>query len=292
VHKNSRVIAPYILDPDKAINIWNVMFPNDKISIYDNDTEKFDSGKDKNYLNIISGATYGSSFVGMIHVKDTGSTQTQQDIEATATRMQAQLKLGLFRAGFLGKTPEKIGGGFTSDTGNQSLSLSSSQTYNSFINIVTKGIIPVIESDKLTRAVKTFADFDPHAMGEQLKLLKNNTGSEEGFNEAIEAARTGQQMVSIRRAEVETVFSSVAQADANENSVINETSLMAALTNYIDQCKKVSDEEGIMGVPINYYIKPITKSQIVKVYLNKHHSGEFESASGDDRKSTDQENED
>jgi hypothetical protein len=79
-HKNAQMFAPFILDVDKAVRAWNKLFPNDMIktnaaaSIARIEATAETKGEKSFYL--LSGATYGSSFVGMVHVLNTTDTRS------------------------------------------------------------------------------------------------------------------------------------------------------------------------------------------------------------------------
>ncbi|KAF5667443.1 hypothetical protein FCIRC_9900 [Fusarium circinatum] len=80
-HKNASIVAPFLLHVDKAMKVWNHLFPVNK--------EKF---------SIISGVTYGSSFVGMVHVLNTKSSSASESMEATASQMQSTMNVGAWFA--------------------------------------------------------------------------------------------------------------------------------------------------------------------------------------------------
>jgi hypothetical protein len=70
-HKNASVLAPFALNIDKGVKVWNRLFPKDKLNV----THRCDMMKlalqdepecGSNKFGIVSGTTYGSSFVGMV----------------------------------------------------------------------------------------------------------------------------------------------------------------------------------------------------------------------------------
>lgn len=74
-HKNASLLAPLVLNPDKGIKIWNQIFPANKLDpTYLEDmknaaTEYSDEKYDKYY--VATGTTFGSGFIGMVHVVKT-----------------------------------------------------------------------------------------------------------------------------------------------------------------------------------------------------------------------------
>jgi len=68
-HKRAAMLAPCILDVDEGIKVWNHYFPNDEIVTKDLDSMREIASPTKenehaSKFSIISGVTYGSSFVG------------------------------------------------------------------------------------------------------------------------------------------------------------------------------------------------------------------------------------
>lgn len=54
--------------------------------------------------------------------------------------------------------------------------------------------------------------------------------------------------------------------------------MMDAMDDYLQKCLA-----GNIGVPINYYLKPITKSQLAQMWLAKYYPNKWNAAgSGDD----------
>ncbi|MEX3900993.1 MULTISPECIES: hypothetical protein [Paraburkholderia] len=71
-HKNAVLLAPFILDVDKGIGAFNSSFPDamiktDSITSMQKIAAQSDT-KDEKALTILSGATLGSCFIGMVHV--------------------------------------------------------------------------------------------------------------------------------------------------------------------------------------------------------------------------------
>ncbi|MFC2155403.1 hypothetical protein ACFLRB_02795 [Acidobacteriota bacterium] len=77
-HQNAALLAPFVLDVDKAIRVWNDLFPDDMIKTNDpasiTKIAAQQQTKEAKEFHILSGASYGSSFVGMVHVLKSEST--------------------------------------------------------------------------------------------------------------------------------------------------------------------------------------------------------------------------
>lgn len=55
-----------------------------------------------------------------------------------------------------------------------------------------------------------------------------------------------------------------------KSKIIDINSLMTAFEDYVDKALK-----GSLGMPINYYLKPITKSQLAEMWVDKYFPNKF-----------------
>jgi len=277
-HANACIFAPFIIDVDKGIRAWNLSFPSDKINSSD-DREMFDyamkEGSEENTLQLVSGATYGSCFVGMVHfLKDT-SSQSSQSMLSTAESLSASFDVGSMFASYKG------GIGMDASFSNDLKSLLSSQTVSSHVSLVCEGCIPTLTSNNVALGVKTFAEFDPAAMMGKLATLHNdNTGDNATVSSAADNARQGQLVADMRGNEVKSAMSALSTIDEESDKILNINSLMSALEDYVDQAQSSS-----VGVPINFFIKSITKSHLAKMWIKKY-SPRGLRFSGDDSEDT------
>ena len=97
-HKNAQVFAPFILDVDKGVRAWNKLFPDNMINTNDPASiakiEGTAETEGEKSFTLLSGATYGSSFVGMVHVLNTTETNSSQSMESVATSLQETFDIG------------------------------------------------------------------------------------------------------------------------------------------------------------------------------------------------------
>ncbi len=275
-HKNALLLAPLILDVDKAIRIWNLLYrdrPIDTGSIANIQAISREQGsKDEQALFVLSGATYGSSFVGMVHVLNKTSTRSAQAMYSAAASMQAAFEVGNWYANASGGFG--VDESFAADVKH----LLSMQNITSHINIITMGAIPSIVANDVELAVKQFADFSPDAMMGKLATMANATSSEQqSVASAAEAARTKGTIAAIRNAEISSVLTGVKQIQDGSNKMLDINSMMTALDDYI---KKAT--EGGIGVPINYYVKPITRLELAEMWMAKYYPNKYLAIAGDD----------
>ena len=210
-HKEAQVLTPFYLDVDKAIRVWNQLFPGAKDKIRMDETtlrqiaETEGSTTEKSF-NIISGASLGSSFVGMVHVLNTEDTTTSQDDESRAKDMKATLSLGSAIASLKG------GFGVDKNFAQDVKRLLSTQNINSHVTLITAGYIPTIKANQVALGVKQFASFDPSDMMTSLAKLSDFTSADRASLQqaatAAEIATTAPTEMSMPRIAITSVMPS------------------------------------------------------------------------------------
>ncbi|MBU1358617.1 MAG: hypothetical protein KKC79_21030 [Gammaproteobacteria bacterium] len=270
-HKKAKVLAPLYMNVDKAIRVWNRVFSDDADKINMNDVgsmqrmAKEEGTSKEKFLSLLSGATFGSSFVGMVHILRTNSTTTMQKMNSSASSFQAQADIGCWYAQASG------GFGLAQSFADDIKNLLSTANVTSHISVISMGCIPTITANSVKTAVKQFGEMDPNAMMGQLVTLNNATNSEKtSLAEAANASRTGQQMVELQGATIENVISALSKTDEENNKVLDINSMMTAFEDFV--AKAI---EGDVGVPINYYIKDFTRAQIANMWINKYFPSKY-----------------
>jgi hypothetical protein len=266
-HKDAVLLAPFVIDPDKAIRVWNAVFPDDQIST-DNPTQLVASvikaavdPKAQKALKLISGATYGSSFVGMVHVLRTEESLSSQDMYSAAASMQATMKAGGWFADAEG------GFGVAESFSNDVKHMLSLQQISSHCSVITMGSIPSIKSNMVKIGVKEFADFDAAKMMEKLAVLQNATASDQdSVAKAAADARTGGQLTQMEATQVKSVMSGLGDIDDGQNKMLDINSVMTAFEDYVDKALG-----GQIGVPINYYLKEVPKAALAHLWVSKYY---------------------
>jgi hypothetical protein len=275
-HKDAALLAPLMLDVDKAIRVWNQMYPDamiktDSIANVQQIAQQANT-KDEKSMTILSGATYGSCFIGMVHILNSTQTASSEQMYSIAAKMQDQFKVnGWFvdASGGFG-----VDSSFSTDVKN----LLSTQNIDAHCSLVTLGSIPCLKSNEVAMGVKGFADDDGAKSMAALMKLQNATASDQDSVDAsAAAARTGAQMIALQNSKIQASLSGLADIDNQRNKIIDTNSIMDALEDYVQKCL-----EGNIGVPINFYLKPITRSQLAEMWMAKYYPGKFLAISGDD----------
>jgi hypothetical protein len=265
-HKDAVLLAPFIMDPDKAIRAWNAVFPSDPISTDHPaklvaDVINAKPTGTENSLKLISGATYGSSFIGMVHVLRSESTMSSQEMYSAASNLQATMKAGAWFADIEG------GFGVSDSFANDVKRMLSLQQISSHCSIITMGSIPSIKSNSVKVGVKEFADFDPASMMTKLAVMQNATASDEDSVSASAAsARTGGQLTQMQATQVKSVMSGLGDIDDGQNKMLDINTLMTAFEDYVDKALA-----GNLGVPINYYLKSLPKAALAHLWVAKYY---------------------
>mgnify|MGYP003624083311 CR=1 FL=1 len=277
-HKNASILAPLVLDADKGVKAWNQLYKQDQLdpakwrpSGTTQSTGGRTSGNKTPSFSIISGMTFGSSFVGMVHVKKTTNTNVSQQLAALATTLQSQMDAGAWFESASG------GYGVTSTIGDQVKSLLSAQSITSHVTMVCMGVIPSITANNVKMGVQKFAEFDPASSMKAISTIQNATvADQDSMKRGADAARSGQQMVSLKAGEIKAALSALADVDDGANKILDINSVMTALEDYLQKAA-----EGKAGVPINYYLKEITKESLVQAWAAKYFPGNFAKKEGD-----------
>ncbi len=264
-HKDAVLLEPCVIDVDKAIRVWNEMFEDDMLKTDDPSnmilTMANGSTKNENRISLVSGATYGSCFVGMVHILNTSKTISSTKMNSVANKIQDQIKLE--------KWISNASGGF--GVPNDVMDLLSTQEISTHCNITTRGSIPSIKANNVKMAVKEFTEFDGKTAMEKLSALQNATSSDkDSVDASAEKARVGKQMIALHNAQIQGVLMGLKDIDDGQNKVLDTNSMMNALEDYISNALK-----GEIGAPINYYLKSITKSELAQMWINKYFPNQF-----------------
>ena len=78
---------------------------------------------------------------------------------------------------------------------------------------------------------------------------------------------------------MQSVMSAVSEHQDGANKMLDINSLMQAFTDFVAKAA-----EGKSGVPINYYLKPITASQPAQMWIAKYLPNKYVTSDGDDKK--------
>jgi len=210
----------------------------------------------------------------MVHILNTTDSSSFQAMESVAMSMQETFDIGGWFASGTG------GFGVAASFSDSAKNLLSTQNIQSHCSLVTMGIIPSIKSNMVKVGVQGFSDFDPAKQMQQLATLQGATANDNNtISSAANNARTGQQMITLKNSTITATLSGLSNIDDGANNIIDTNSMMTAMDDYIQKCIAGGNN---LGVPINYYLKPITQSMIARAWLAKYYPNKYNKAGAAD----------
>ena len=271
-HKMATELAPFILDPEKAIDAWNQTYPSDIIPSDPTAMAALINVENKNKLHILSGKTIGSSFVGLVHFEQHENTNSTQNSNASTKAANASFEYGGWFADYEGKF------GITKDVSDNVKKMFSTTNVTSHCSLITMGLIPSIKSNLIKTTVNTLKP-DAKEVMSQLSAIQGATDSTvKTIGSSASDAKVGSQYIELNNSYITNVVSNLGVIENDNNKVIDTNSLMTAFDDYVQQATKGED-----GVPINFFIREITKSAIVKAWMKKFNPrANWQFSSGDD----------
>jgi hypothetical protein len=262
-HRNVSLFDPLVIDPDKAVAAWNRLFPSsalrsdDRAQMQAATAQAGESTDDS--MSLVTGVTYGSNFVGMVHFLNTSGVSTGVD-EETAKRVRERLQIG----GWL----EHASGGFGVDQEslNEVRKILSMQSVSAHVSVIVSGALPSIASNEVKLTISKIAQQDPMKGLEQPTIAGDDTGGEAGSIDS-DAARSKKvnQAVKLQNARTNSLIRALNEADRGANRVLDVNSLMGAFENYLAAIQK----EGA-GVPTGFHLRAIGKPEIAKLWLQRN----------------------
>ena len=259
-HKNAKILDPCILDIDRAVEIWNNLYPQEAIDITAPSPITAVENNASQSINILSGAAYGSCFIGMVHMLKNDATGNDGDALTTlASGLQERFKIGNWFA-------ESSGGfGVDPSIAGDIKGLISTQTVATHVNLVTLGAIPSIKSNEITMGVKTFADLDPEKLNSSIESSTRSPIST--FDQQVDNAKSGSRALAIQEATIRSVMLGLGNIDqTSNNKVMDISSLMTAFENYLEVIKGKD-----AGIPISFYVRNISKMQLLRLWKEKYY---------------------
>ncbi|KAF4494016.1 hypothetical protein FAGAP_9851 [Fusarium agapanthi] len=219
-HKNASIVAPFVLHVDKAIKVWNHLFPGSKLDPTSGSSMMNcainESQEDMEKFSIISGVTYRSSFVGMVHVLNTTSSSASESMEAAVSQMQSTMNVGAWFAKAEGKAG--VDSNFASNVKN----LLSQQNIQSHVTVLSMGVIPSMVAHDVATAVSKFNEFDPSSNMANVAAMQNAVSSDQSSVQSMaEASRTTGQASEMQSKKIDSSLSALATIDGQKNKILD-----------------------------------------------------------------------
>lgn len=252
-HKNVLMLEPFKLDRDRAVKAWNQIYKSDTINIHKLQPGKQEKQMDsRNCLHIISGAVYGSCFIGMVHlVKENkpGSHEFRGDDELIK-EIRRKIKLEQWMAYEFGNINPSQEPYIKNLLSNEEISI--------HLNLFVTGTIPEMASKELESGIKIASDLSSSKMGVVIKNVRS-------FQEEARESQSEAQKLSYQNAIFSNLLSTLTEIDKQKNKILDVDSLVTAFTNYV---KKITEtEDNAFGMPLSYYTRCYSKADIIDLWF-------------------------
>lgn len=264
-HKNAKLFSPLKLDPDKVIENyvaavggeWDV---TDVVSMLKLATAKVSQADEDGGLQLLAGASYGSSFVGMVFLTHKSKSTTSQSSQSTAASVRAAFEANLIFEAASGSV------GLDAQASQNLKNLLSSDTIDAHCSLITMGVIPSIKSNQIKASIKEMKNDPAENMKQLAAMQAASDSSVQSLSKQAQAGKTGNGVASLNSNFIKDTVSAVTEADEKQNQIIDTNSLLIALEDFINKAI-----EGKCGVPINYYIQPVTKRTIALAWMKEYY---------------------
>ena len=274
-HKTANMFAPFVLDPEKGIRAWNANNSSDQIETTSAGIAKALTEDDATKaLHLLSGQTQGSSFVGLVHFLKSEKANSSQSSASTTAELNASFEENCWLASSQGKF------GVDSQFSNSVKRMLSTSNIQSHASVITMGLIPSLVSNKVTSTVATLAPSPTEVMDKLAKIQASSDSVVTSTSSAATKAKVGESFMALDNGYITNAVSAIGKIDNDDNKVIDTNSLMTAFDAYV----KLAADGKCGGIPINFYLKPLTPKELASAYLAKFAPKKYwQYSSGDDK---------
>lgn len=266
IHKTADIFAPCILDARKSVAAWNYTFPDDRLgtdpkSISKEALSRDEGGKNKKVINLLTGCSRSSSFVGYCNILKTETSKTAEESESFASSFSEHVRRESFTKNLSGQTAR------SNSRSSSSSSAFSSSTFETSCSISCQGIIPSIVANESVQIVHGLAPGPAAIMGQMAAISDASTASTQAAGDMAAGASdaaNGARFLELNSDHLRNSVDTLAEKAQQKNKTVDLVTMMTAFEDYVAQAK-----EGNCGVPTNYFIKQLTKADVAKVYARK-----------------------
>ena len=264
-HRLVSVFEPLVIDPDKAIAAWNARYgAEDRIDVASLRSPKRVRAAAADgapaSLPLIVGASYGSSFVGMVHVLRSEGARTG-DLEALKAQLEERLRVG-------GWLQSATGGlGVDEEALQEVKALLADQSISAHVGVVVMGALPSIAANSVSTGLGMLTEVDDLQETTVLNITGGGEGGTSTVSSEAEKAVTGARLMNMQQARMRSLLGALSKIDREGNKMLDINSLLQAFENYI---RAISDTSSIVGVPIHWRVKKLTREDIVALWQKKY----------------------
>lgn len=257
MHRSVAMLEPVRLDVTKSIDAWNASFgspalrlnPDDPMSMVKLASQTRGDAVDKS-LTLLTGAVYGSSFVGMIHlVRSKMSPSGLSNVDIAAIMERVRLSAAV--------KAESGGIGAESSVLEDVRQMINDQGFTAHVSIIVHGALTApgakhVENlvDKAMQVPSRMPFAGPFPMAGA--ALAN-------------AARSAQTAAQAEAGKVSGLATTLSTVDKSSAAGIDLGTLFTAFDNYLAAVTKAD----AVGAPIGFYVKRINAAQIAREWLDQ-----------------------
>lgn len=262
-HRASAMLQPLKLDVDKAVEVWNSVHGAAGNGLNTADlasmiraSETQEGAADARSLTLLTGANYGSSFVGMVHMVNNEFAGAGLAAGQEAA-LQEQMRLGGWMKAATG------GFGVDDDVLDNVRKLLSTQNVSTHANLIVLGAVPSLASSQLRTGLVTVLE-------EQRHTACGLTGQQRDARQtpdsmADDSLKAGQQ-IARQSGLMQSALQGLGAIDHGSNKVVDLNTLMNAFENYITEVSNIKS----VGIPISFFFRKISRGHIARLWLDKY----------------------
>lgn len=268
-HRNTVVIDPVVIDPDKALAAWNALHgadghlldPADPVAM--KKVAETPPSPGQPVMTLLTGAHQGSSLVGMVHMVNNETLSAGLAVDQEEA-LHEQMRLG----GWL----KNAAGGFGIDESKleEIRKALGTQSVASHANLVVLGAVTRLSSASLRQGVSQLLDEQPRQAASSLDHMHMPGLDGRGtFQTGTEVSRNGSRLLEAQGRMTDHLIDGLARVDRALNKVIDLNTLMNAFDNYIDALTQT--QGGAAGVPIGFLFRQVSAAQVARLWLDKYY---------------------
>jgi len=305
-HKGGTLLAPLVLDPEKAMRAWNDSFPNDTLatdattisqvarkSISKRLQAKIDKLKEQQQKPDDTADTTPADTT----TAPSNDTSGGKGNSKNALRLLTGATQGSSFVGFVhtlrSKTENEIDYeqqeenkasvkdhiknllfvnsiagkfGLSQEEIDKAKGILSTLNVSTHCSIVTEGLIPNLSSGHVEKYASEVLKPNPQEIQQTVKDI-NATAGGDGSDDTSASSRTGVQIMELQRLQTQNAIEALGNWDKMQNQTLDMNTLFSAFSDYVRKA-----ESGAAGRPIEYFFKALSKEEVAQVYWQARYS--------------------
>ena len=262
-HRATAMLDPLKLDVDKSVEVWNSVHSAAGEGLNTADLASMTLASEANEgvagapsLTLLTGANYGSSFIGMVHMVNNEFAGAGLAVEEEAA-LQEQMRLGGWMKAATG------GFGVDDEVLDNVRKVLSTQNISTHANLIVLGAVPSLTSSQLRTGLVTMLEEQRRTAGDPPG--KPLDARQTPGSLASESFRAGQH-IARESGLMQSALQGLGAIDHGSNKVVDVNTLMSTFDNYIT---KVADATSV-GIPVSFFFRKISRGHIARQWIDKY----------------------